>query len=52
VVYVTNNNCAAFPCASPGFVTAVSTRTHAVLGTVTVGINPQFITAFSGPGLL
>jgi DNA-binding beta-propeller fold protein YncE len=52
VVYVTNNNCAAFPCASPGFVTAVSTRTHAVLGTIPVGINPQFITAFSGPGLL
>jgi len=49
LAYVTNNNCAAFPCASHGFVTAVRTRTHAVLGTVTVGINPQFITAFSGP---
>jgi YVTN family beta-propeller protein len=51
VVYVTNNNCAAFPCASPGFVTAVSTRTHAVLGTVPVGINPQFITAFPVRGI-
>jgi YVTN family beta-propeller protein len=50
VGYVTNNNCAAFPCTSPGFVTAVSTRTHAVLGTIPVGINPQFITAFSSPG--
>lgn len=52
VGYVTNNNCAAFPCTGPGFVTAVSTRTHAVLGTVTVGINPQFIAAFSGPGVV
>ncbi len=44
--YVTNNNCAAFPCTSPGFVTVLSNRTHAVRGTITVGINPQFITAF------
>ena len=45
-VYVTNNNCAAFPCTTAGFVTIVSTLTHTVLGTVNVGINPQFITVF------
>jgi YVTN family beta-propeller protein len=44
--YVTNNNCAAFPCTSLGYVTVLSTRTHAVLGTVNAGINPQFITVF------
>jgi YVTN family beta-propeller protein len=44
LAYITNNNCAAFPCASPGFVTVLSTRTRAALGTVNVGINPQFIT--------
>jgi len=46
LAYVTNNNCAAFPCTSPGFVTIISTRTHALLGTVNVGINPEFITVF------
>jgi YVTN family beta-propeller protein len=47
LAYVTDDNCAAFPCTSDGFVTVLSTRTHTVLGTVNVGINPQFITMFS-----
>ncbi len=41
LAYVTNNNCAAFPCTTAGFVTVL----NAVLGTVTVGLNPQFIGA-------
>ncbi len=44
---LTNNNCAAFPCTSAGFVIVLSARTHAILGTITTGINPQFITASS-----
>ena len=44
--YVANNNCAAFPCTNAGFITVWSTLTHTVVGTVNVGINPQFITVF------
>jgi DNA-binding beta-propeller fold protein YncE len=47
LAYVTDDNCAAFPCTSDGFVTVLSTRTYTVLGTVSVGINPQFTTMFS-----
>ncbi len=41
--YVTDNNCASFPCANPGFVSVVDTRTQQVKATVNVGINPQYI---------
>jgi len=44
---VTNNHVAAFPCTSADFVTVLSARTDASLGTATNGIRPQFIAASS-----